>query len=120
VGEYNSIAIDAQYAVHISYFDSTNGNLKYTRCDVDCGDTSNWHTITLDSTGDVGEYNSIVIDSQNMVHISYFDNSNQDLKYAKECYAMDSDCDNRLDSEDNCPNDYNGLEKLDRYIRWIC
>jgi hypothetical protein len=36
-----------------------------------------------DSSNDVGEYNSIAIDSQEHPHISYFDWQNKKLKYAK-------------------------------------
>ncbi|MEK6646311.1 MAG: FlgD immunoglobulin-like domain containing protein [Candidatus Firestonebacteria bacterium] len=39
-------------------------------------------TYTLDSTGNVGGYNSIAIDSNNKVHIGYYDVTNGDLKYA--------------------------------------
>ena len=41
------------------------------------------HSIsTIDSTGTVGEYTSIALDSNNKVHISYYDSSNSALKYA--------------------------------------
>jgi hypothetical protein len=36
---------------------------------------------TIDSAGFVGEHPSIVIDSNNTVHIGYGDNTNGDLKY---------------------------------------
>jgi hypothetical protein len=41
-----------------------------------------WVTQTVDSAGDVGWYTSIAIDSDNKVHISYYDATNDDLKYA--------------------------------------
>ena len=39
---------------------------------------------TIDSAGSVGKYSSIAIDSNNKIHISYFDNTDGDgdLKYA--------------------------------------
>ena len=37
-----------------------------------------------DSVGDVGEYSSMAIDSYGFKHISYFDNTNDDLKYATD------------------------------------
>ncbi len=61
----------------------------------------------MDSSGSVGTWNSTAVDSQDRVHISYFDNTNGDLKYAKQCLAPDSDCDDILDYEDNCPENFN-------------
>jgi hypothetical protein len=72
-----SIAIDSNNRVHISYYDLTNGDLKYAT-----NAYGNWATTTIDSSGDVGKYNSIAIDSNNKVHISYYDATNQLLKYA--------------------------------------
>jgi len=44
--------------------------------------TGPWVCSTLDSTGNVGNYTSIAIDSGNKVHISYYDWTNYNLKYA--------------------------------------
>jgi PKD repeat protein len=63
---------------HISYYDSTNGDLKYARW---MG--SFWANQTIDSGGDVGKYTSIALDSNDYPHISYYDSTNGDLKYAK-------------------------------------
>jgi hypothetical protein len=41
-----------------------------------------YYISTIDSTGDVGTYSSIAVDSNNKVYISYIDNSNHALKYA--------------------------------------
>jgi len=57
-----------------------------------------WTTEIVD-VGDVGEYSSIATDSNNKVHISYYDNTNYDLKYATnasgswETYTIDSEGD---------------------------
>jgi hypothetical protein len=41
-----------------------------------------WTTTTLDSSGDVGNYCDIAIDSNDRLHISYYDATSGDLKYA--------------------------------------
>ena len=77
-----SLAIDSNGALHISYFDNTNKDLKYATCSSGCTTASNWGVVTLDSVGDTGYYTSIAIDSNDAIHISYHDNTNEDLKYA--------------------------------------
>jgi hypothetical protein len=72
-----SIATDSNDTVHISYYDATNGDLKYAT-----NASGSWVTQTVDSAGDVGGYTSIAVDSNNKVHISYSDVTNNDLKYA--------------------------------------
>jgi len=103
VGGYNSIALDSNDHPHISYYDYTNGDLKYAWCDMEGGDTTcTWHIEAVDSVGDVGLYTSIDLDSNDRPHISYYDATNGDLRYAS-CYPNDSDCDGILYDEDNCP-----------------
>jgi len=41
-----------------------------------------WVIQTVDSDGNVGEFNSIAVDSSGYAHISYHDYTNGDLKYA--------------------------------------
>ena len=81
---WNSIAIDSNDVVHISYHDTTNGDLKYATCSSGCVHQNNWDKVYVDSVGDVGEYSSIAIDSYDAVkHISYYDFTNREyLKYA--------------------------------------
>jgi hypothetical protein len=40
-----------------------------------------WSRVVVDSVGDVGEYPSLVLDSQSLPHIAYYDFDHQDLKY---------------------------------------
>ena len=82
VGYWTSIAIDSNDAVHISYQDNANDNLKYATCASSCSSASSWTTTSVDTTGIVGPYTSIAIDSNDAVHISYRDATNSDLKYA--------------------------------------
>ena len=80
VGEWTSIAIDSNDKVHISYYEkfgtSSNENLKYA---TNIG--GSWANYTLESTNMVGSQTSIAIDSNNGVHIAYWESSNKDLKY---------------------------------------
>lgn len=83
VGWYPSIAIDSNNKVHISYYDGTNYTLKYAT-----NYSGSWATYLIDNTGSymwnlrLGVKSSIAISSGNKVHISYYDLTNQDLKYA--------------------------------------
>ncbi|MEO0299695.1 MAG: hypothetical protein ABIM58_02825, partial [candidate division WOR-3 bacterium] len=78
VGKYTSIKIDNQNRYYISYYDSTNGDLKFAYYD-----GSIWKIETVDGLlSDVGKWSSISLDLNNRPHISYYDVSNRDLKYA--------------------------------------
>ncbi len=69
----------------ISYYDVTNGNLKVARCGNALCTTSEsvFNTIiTMDSTGDVGLYTSITVGADGLPIISYYDQTNGDLKVA--------------------------------------
>jgi hypothetical protein len=59
----------------------------------------------VDSVGNWfwGGSNSLALDRNGYPHISYFDSSNDDLKYA----SLDSDGDGVPDATDNCPDDAN-------------
>ena len=85
-----SIAIDSNDGVHISFYDENNDDLDYATCSSGCTSASNWDIVSVDTTGTVGPYNSIAIDSNDGIHISYKDYTNDDLKYA----TCSSDCTN--------------------------
>ncbi|MFO0794371.1 MAG: hypothetical protein U0586_09950 [Candidatus Brocadiaceae bacterium] len=51
--------MDTTGKVHISYYDKTNGDLKYAT-----NTTGSWVKTTVDSSGDVGRYTSLAVDKQ--------------------------------------------------------
>lgn len=77
VGGYTSLVVDNDGYARISYYDFSNGDLRYARWN-----GSYWKIETVDSTGDVGSYSSLVLDSDGYPRISYYDATNSDLKYA--------------------------------------
>jgi hypothetical protein len=82
VGLYTSIAIGNDGFPVISYLDGTNWDLKVAKCiNQACTGTS---TITaVDSVDTVGAFTSIAIGNDGFPVISYFDQTNWDLKVAK-------------------------------------
>jgi hypothetical protein len=69
--------VDASDNPHISYYDWTNGDLKYAFYD-----GSAWQIESVDTEGYVGYQASIALDASDNPHISYYDLTDQDLKYA--------------------------------------
>jgi len=81
--EFNSVAVDSKGHIHVAYYDSKNGKLKYAYYDGDLHLSSgNWHVETVDSLGNVGEHTSIALDQDDNPYIAYYDVSNKDLKIA--------------------------------------
>jgi hypothetical protein len=81
VGDYTSLAVDAGGRLHVSYRDSTNGDLKYATCAASCELAATWRTATVDAAGSVGDWTSLAVDAGGRLHVSYRDITNLDLKY---------------------------------------
>ncbi|MBI4833906.1 MAG: fibronectin type III domain-containing protein [Planctomycetes bacterium] len=81
-GGYNSLKLSEDGIAYIAYYDMTNLDLRYATFYI----TSEFVNITtypaVDSSGDVGQYCSIAIDSDKGIYISYYDLTNGDLKCA--------------------------------------
>jgi len=81
VGRYSSLAIDSNDKLHVTYFDATNGNLMYATYDTTTA--SSWIRTTVDSSGSfVGQFSSLAIDSNDKLHVTYYDGINENLKYS--------------------------------------
>ena len=86
VGAWTSIAIGTNGNPIISYYDNDNDDLKIAACNnptCEAGDGAPASTnYTIDSNGYVGGYTSIAIGTNGNPIISYWDDSNLDLKIA--------------------------------------
>ena len=88
MGMYASLKIDSGGKPHLAYYDNNYGDLIYTTTDIN----GNWIYTLVDRgkclnddctlNEDVGQYVSLALDQSNNPHISYYDATNQDLKYA--------------------------------------
>ena len=82
VGEYCSLVIDSAGDLHISYYYEGVG-LKYAGANVsNIAGTLNTMVVDSGSGAVVGKYTSIAFDRNNIIHISYYDETNTALKYA--------------------------------------
>ncbi len=87
VGEFSSLAI-VNGNPAVSYYDSTNSDLKYVRANDVNGAT--WAApVIADSAGAVGFYTSLKVVNGNPA-ISYYDNTNLDLKFVRATDANGS------------------------------
>jgi len=88
VGRFTSIHCSSSTDCKISYYDYTNGDLKFVQCtSSDCSTHSTPQIV--DSTGNVGRFTSIHCSSSTDCKISYYDYTNGDLKFVQ---CTSSDC----------------------------
>ena len=81
VGEWSSVALDADDNPVVSYYDIGNASLKVAHCGTSTCLPVEGNTITSpDSAGDVGQYSSLRIDASGNPVVSYYDATNGDLK----------------------------------------
>jgi hypothetical protein len=76
-GMYPSITVDRWDKVHISYYYSDSGHLRYVT-----NSRGGWSTTVVDRNEGVGMPSAIATDDLGRVHISYYDSPNASLKYA--------------------------------------
>jgi len=76
-GDCTSLAFDISIHPHICYQGAGN-TLKYA-----CWDGSDWQIELIDHSAAVGYYASLALDHSGFAHISYYDETNSALKYAR-------------------------------------
>ena len=81
-GYDSAIGVDSSNYAHIAYYnESGSGGYKNLKYASNIGGIWNWKVLDA-STSDMGRYTSLVIDSNDKVHISYCCYSCQKLSYA--------------------------------------
>jgi hypothetical protein len=83
VGLFSSISLDMKGNPVIAYYEHLD-NAGYTRKNLKFAffDGHAWQIDTVETGGSVGMYTDIAVDSNNIAHISYYDESNGALKHA--------------------------------------
>ena len=79
VGDFSSVTVGTDGLPAVSYWDSTNGDLKVAHCSNAACSAGSILT-TVDSVGNVGTYTSMTVGTDGLPVISYYDVTNVDLK----------------------------------------
>ena len=79
VGLFPSLQLDSGGWPHMSYYDSSAGNLNYAYYNPI---STRWVTETVDIVNDVGRYSSLALSAGDIPRISYYDDTSNALKYA--------------------------------------
>jgi hypothetical protein len=85
-GQYTSIAVGIDGNPVVSYYDATNGDLRFARCNDPACAGGNEQLSTLDSAGDVGRYSSVAVEPDGNAVVSYYDAGRGDLKVARPAF----------------------------------
>jgi len=79
MGQYASLALDAADRPHISYYNSSNSQVRYAAYD-----GSAWHIeVIADDVGTQLEGTSLALSSAGLPHIAYYDGHQLELRYAR-------------------------------------
>ena len=83
-GQYSSIALDAEGVAHIAYFYDDNDGTPDGILMMASRHGGTWLSEPVDGASITGVTPSIAIDEDGMAHIAYYDQTNGDLRYAKQ------------------------------------
>jgi len=102
VGQYTSMALDAQGFPIISYYDATEAKLKVVHCfEKNCALLN--AILTPDPSPQIGRYSSLILDQAGNPYISYYDAGNGALKLV-HCGNASCSSGNTVSMPDNSGN----------------